>query len=112
MEAGVEATKATDGLEGSFCDELSIVPHKTANGKRDRILNFINNSVLSAAHEPITFPDISNLEKPNISNKSVISIGSCLFSNHEKENCIAIFWTGRPPALGSCHYRDFWAISL
>ena len=28
----------------------------------------------------------------------------CLSSIHEKANCIAIFWTGRPHALGSCHF--------
>ena len=50
---------------------MSIVPHQTTNGKDDRILNSINNSVLSGAHDSITFPNISNLEKPNISSKFV-----------------------------------------
>ena len=31
----------------------------------------MNNSVSSVAHKPITLPNISNLEKPNISKKSV-----------------------------------------
>ena len=63
----------TPGIEGSFCNELSIVLQETANGKRDRILTSMNtgNSVLSAAHEPISLLDISNVERPNISNKSV-----------------------------------------
>ena len=33
----------------------------------------------------------------------------CLASIHEKANCIAIFWTGRPHSLGSCHLRGLWA---
>ena len=30
----------------------------------------------------------------------------CSYSSsiHEKANCIAIFWTGRPHSLGSCHF--------
>ena len=32
-------------------------------------------------------------------------------SIHEKANCIAIFWTGRPHSLGSCHF-DVWATCL
>ena len=28
---------------------------------------------------------------------------------HEKANCIAIFWTGHPHLLGSCHFRGIWA---
>ena len=71
LEASIEATKATDGIEGSFRDELSIAPQETAYGKRGRILNSMNNSVLSPAHEPISLLDISNVERPNISNKSV-----------------------------------------
>ena len=35
-----------------------------------------------------------------------------LSSIHEKANCIAIFWTGRPHSLGSCHFRDVWATCL
>ena len=31
-------------------------------------------------------------------------ICSFLSSIHEKANCIAIFWTGRPHSLGSCHF--------
>ena len=31
---------------------------------------------------------------------------------HEKANCIAIFWTGGPHSLGSCHFRDVWATCL
>ena len=46
LEASIEAIKATDSLEGSNRDELSVVPQETANGKRDRILNSMNNSVL------------------------------------------------------------------
>ena len=34
---------------------------------------------------------------------------SYLSSIHEKANCIAIFWTGHPHSLGSCHFRDVWA---
>ena len=37
---------------------------------------------------------------------------SYLSSIHEKANCIAIFWTGRPHSLGSCHFRDVWATCL
>ena len=37
---------------------------------------------------------------------------SYLCSIHEKANCIAIFWTGRPHSLGSCHFRDVWATCL
>ena len=29
---------------------------------------------------------------------------SYLSSIHEKANCIAILWTGRPHSLGSCHF--------
>ena len=36
----------------------------------------------------------------------------CLSSIHEKANCITIFWTRRPPSLGSCHFRGFWATCL
>ena len=35
-----------------------------------------------------------------------------LFSIHEKANCIAIFWTGRPHSLGSCYFRGVWATCL
>ena len=35
-----------------------------------------------------------------------------LSSIHEKANCIAICWTERPRALGSCHFRGVWAICL
>ena len=28
----------------------------------------------------------------------------CLFTIHEKDNCIAVFWTGRSHSLGSCHF--------
>ena len=35
-----------------------------------------------------------------------------LSSIHEKANCIAIFWTGSPHSLGSCHFRDVWATCL
>ena len=31
---------------------------------------------------------------------------------HEKANCIAIFWTGRPHSLGSCHFRSVWTTCL
>ena len=34
----------------------------------------------------------------------VFCICSYLSSIHEKANCIAIFWTGRPHSLGSCHF--------
>ena len=37
---------------------------------------------------------------------------SCLSSIYEKANCIAIFWTGRPHSLGSCHFRGVWATCL
>ena len=37
---------------------------------------------------------------------------SYLSSIHEKANCIAIFWTGRPHSLGSCHFRGVWATYL
>ena len=37
---------------------------------------------------------------------------SYLSSIHEKAKCIAIFWTGRPHSLGSCHFRDIWATCL
>ena len=33
-------------------------------------------------------------------------------SIHEKTNCIAMFWTGRPRSLGSCHFRSAWATCL
>ena len=33
-----------------------------------------------------------------------ICICSYLSSIHEKANCIAIFWTGRPHSLGSCFF--------
>ena len=38
----------------------------------------------------------------------------CLYlsSIHEKANCIAIFWTGRPHSLGSCHFRGVWTTCL
>ena len=47
----------------------------------------------------------------------VFCICSYLSSIHEKANCIAIFWTGRPHSLGSCHFFIFifggvWAICL
>ena len=35
-----------------------------------------------------------------------------LSSIHEKSNFIAIFWTGRPHLLGSCHFQGVWAIYL
>ena len=35
-----------------------------------------------------------------------------LSSIHEKANCIAIFWTGRPHSLRSCHLRCVWATCL
>ena len=35
-----------------------------------------------------------------------------LFSIHEKVNRIAIFWTGRPHSLKSCHFRGGWATCL
>ena len=35
-----------------------------------------------------------------------------LSSIHEKANCIAIFWTGRPHPLGSCHFQGVWATCL
>ena len=31
---------------------------------------------------------------------------------HEKANCIAILWTGRPHSLGSCLFRGLWATCL
>ena len=34
---------------------------------------------------------------------------SCI---HEKANCIAMFWTGRPHSLGSCQFRCVWATGL
>ena len=37
---------------------------------------------------------------------------SYLSSIHEKANCIAIFWTGRPHSLGCCHFRGVWATCL
>ena len=37
---------------------------------------------------------------------------SCLSSIHEKANCMAIFWTGRPHSLGSCHFRSVWTTCL
>ena len=37
---------------------------------------------------------------------------SYLSSIHEKANCIAIFWTGRPHSLGSCLFRGVWATCL
>ena len=40
------------------------------------------------------------------------SICSYLSSIHEKANCIAIFWTGRPHSFGSCHFRGVWATCL
>ena len=30
---------------------------------------------------------------------------SRILSGYAKANCIAIFWTGRPHSLGSCHFR-------
>ena len=39
-------------------------------------------------------------------------ICSYLSSIHEKANCIAIFSTGRPHSLGSCHFRGVWATCL
>ena len=47
LEESIEAIKATDSLEGSNRDEWSVVSQETANGKRDRILNSMNNSVSS-----------------------------------------------------------------
>ena len=41
-----------------------------------------------------------------------ICICSYLSSIHEKANCIAILWTGRPHLLGSCHFWGVWAICL
>ena len=35
-----------------------------------------------------------------------------LSSIHGKANCIAIFLTGSPHSLGSCHFRDVWATCL
>ena len=35
-----------------------------------------------------------------------------LSSIHEKANCIAIFWTGRPQSLRSCHFRGVWVTCL
>ena len=35
-----------------------------------------------------------------------------LFSIHEKENCIAIFWTGHPHSLENYHFRGVWATCL
>ena len=35
-----------------------------------------------------------------------------LSSIHEKANCIAIFWTGRPHSLGSYHFRGVWVTCL
>ena len=29
-----------------------------------------------------------------------------LYFIHEKASCIAIFWTGRPHSLGSCHLKE------
>ena len=37
---------------------------------------------------------------------------SCLFSIHEKANCIAVFWTGCPHSLVSYHFRGVWTICL
>ena len=39
-------------------------------------------------------------------------ICSYLSSIHEKVNCIAIFWTGRPHSLGSCHLGTISQTSL
>ena len=36
----------------------------------------------------------------------------CLSSIHEKANCIAIFWIGRPHSLVSCHFKGVWATCL
>ena len=33
-------------------------------------------------------------------------------SIHEKENCIAMFWTVCPHSLGSCYLRSVWATCL
>ena len=43
---------------------------------------------------------------------SLSCIVHILSSINEKANCIAIFWTGRPHSLGSCHFRDVWATCL
>ena len=42
----------------------------------------------------------------------VVLYCSYLSSIHEKANCIAIFWTGRPHSLGSCHLRCVWTTCL
>ena len=36
----------------------------------------------------------------------------CLFSIHERANCVAVFWTACPHSLGSCHFGGIWATCL
>ena len=53
-------------------------------------------------------------------NDKIYNRGTCfvlfylpyLSSIHEKANCIAILWTGRPHSLGSCLFRGLWATCL
>ena len=46
------------------------------------------------------------------SSRYVCMYCSYLSSLYEKANCIAIFLTGRPHSLGSCHFRGVWATCL
>ena len=58
---------------------------------------------------PLWFVELENYEPGDESTESAkmlfcICICSYLSSIHEKANCIAIFWTGRPHPLGICHF--------
>ena len=49
----------------------------------------------------------------DVSKKNCVVLYCSYFSSiHEKANCIAIFWTGRPHSLGSCNFRGVWTTCL
>ena len=78
-------------------------------------VKYFCNLVLGTFQWPVMFNPI-NTPVPTVpfAHKTRVFFVFCSFlsSIHEKANCIAIFWTGRPHSLGSCHFRGVWATCL
>ena len=58
------------------------------------------------------YADDTTLTTGHVDNLRIFFYLPYLSSIPEKANCIAIFCTGRPHSLGSCHFRGVWATCL